>query len=111
MLLQVALFHAFPWLSNSPLYILTTCLYPFLSQWTFRLFPCLGWGFSDGSVAKESACNAGDAGGPCSSLGWEDPPGGGHGNPLQYPCLENTMDRGDWRAIVHRVTKSQTQLK
>ena len=38
-------------------------------------------------------------------------PGGGHGNPLQYSCLENPMDRGAWRATVHGVTKSQTQLK
>ena len=38
-------------------------------------------------------------------------PGGGHGNLLQYSCLENPMDRGAWRATVHRVTKSQTQLK
>ena len=37
--------------------------------------------------------------------------GGGHGNPLQYSCLENPMDGGAWRATVHRVTKSQTQLK
>ena len=35
-------------------------------------------------------------------------PGGGHGNPLQYSCLENPMDRRAWQAIVHRVTKSQT---
>ena len=35
-------------------------------------------------------------------------PGGGHGNPFQYSCLENPMDRGDWRVIVHRVAKSQT---
>ena len=35
-------------------------------------------------------------------------PGGGHGNPLQYSCLENPMDREDWRATVHRVSKSQT---
>ena len=34
-------------------------------------------------------------------------PGGGHGNPLQYSCLENPMDRGAWRATDHRVTKSQ----
>ena len=34
--------------------------------------------------------------------------GGGHGNPLQYSCLENPMDRGAWWATVHRVTKSQT---
>ena len=38
-------------------------------------------------------------------------PGGGHGNPLQYSCLENYMDRGTWWATVHRVTKSQTWLK
>ena len=37
--------------------------------------------------------------------------GGMHGNPLQYSCLENPIDRGAWRATVHRVTKSQTQLK
>ena len=35
-------------------------------------------------------------------------PGGGHGNPLQYSCLENPMDRGAWQAVVHRVAKSQT---
>ena len=44
------------------------------------------------------------------SLGWEDPLGGGHGNPLQYSCLENLMDRGAWRATVHGVTESQTRL-
>ena len=38
-------------------------------------------------------------------------PGGEHGNPFQYSCLENLMDRGAWRAVVHRVTKSQAQLK
>ena len=38
-------------------------------------------------------------------------PGGGHGNPLQYSCLENPMDRGAWWATVHSVTKSQTRLK
>ena len=39
------------------------------------------------------------------------PPAGGHGNPLQYFCLENPMDRGAWRATVHGVAKSQTGLK
>ena len=38
-------------------------------------------------------------------------PGGGHGNPLQYSCLENPMDRGAWWATIHKVTKNQTQLK
>ena len=39
-------------------------------------------------------------------LGWEDSPGEGNGNPLQYSCLGNPMDRGTWRAIVHGFTKS-----
>ena len=38
-------------------------------------------------------------------------PGGGHGNPLQYSCLENSMDRGAWQATVHGVEKSQTGLR
>ena len=41
-------------------------------------------------------------------LGWEDPPGEGHGNPLQCSCLENPMDRGAWWAMVHEVAESQT---
>ena len=45
------------------------------------------------------------------SLGREDSPGGGYGNPLQYSCLENPMDREAWWATVHRVTQSQTQPK
>ena len=44
------------------------------------------------------------------SLGWEDPLEGGNGNPLQYSCLETPMDRGAWRATVHGVSKSWTQL-
>ena len=43
------------------------------------------------------------------SLGWEDSSGGGNGNPLQYSCLENPMDKGAWWATVHGVTNSQTQ--
>ena len=41
--------------------------------------------------------------------GPERSPGGGHGNPLQYSCLENPIDRGAWWAMVHRVTKSWTE--
>ena len=44
------------------------------------------------------------------SLGWEDSPGEGKGNPLQYFCLENPMDRGAWQAIIHRVEKRWTRL-
>ena len=45
------------------------------------------------------------------SLGQEDSPREGNGNSLQYSCLENSMDRGAWRATVHGVVKSWTQLK
>ena len=45
------------------------------------------------------------------SLGQEDSPGGGHGNPLQYSCLQYPMDRGAWWAAVHRVAQSQTLLE
>jgi len=62
-------------------------------------------GFLDGSVGKESICNAGD---PGLIPGWGRSPGEGNGNPFQYACLENPMDRGAWWAIVHGVTKSQT---
>ena len=44
------------------------------------------------------------------SLGWEDPPGEGNGNPLQYSCLENTMDRGAWWAAAHGVTRVRHDL-
>ena len=64
-------------------------------------------GFPGGSDSKESGCNAGDLG---SIPGFGKSPGGGHGNPLQYSCLENPMNRGAWWAIVHGVTKSQKQL-
>ena len=61
---------------------------------------------------KSPAANAGDIRDMVRSLGSEDPlKEGGHGNPLQYSCLENSMDRGAWRATVHGVTKSRTQLK
>ena len=56
-------------------------------------------GFLGGSDGKESACITGDLGSiPGSGIS----PGGGNDNPLQYTCLENTTDRGVWRATVHR---------
>ena len=62
-------------------------------------------------VVKNLPANAGDATDAGSVPGSERPPGGGHGNPLQYSCLENPMGRGAWWGTVHRVAKSQTQLK
>ena len=59
-------------------------------------------GFPSGSEGKESACNARDAGDTASVPGLGRSPGGGHGNSLQYSCLESLMDRGAWRATVHR---------
>ena len=59
-------------------------------------------GVSDG---KESASNAGDLD---LIPGLRGSPGEGNGNPFQYFCLENSMDRGAWRATIHGVTKSQT---
>ena len=55
---------------------------------------------------KESACNSGATEDVGSIPGWERSPGGGHGNPLQYSCVENPKDRGAWWATVHRVAKS-----
>ena len=66
--------------------------------------------FLDGSAGKESTCNAGDTGNTGLIPGEGRFPGEGNRNPLQYFCLENSMDRGAWRATVYRVTKSWTHL-
>ena len=67
-------------------------------------------GFLGGTVIKNSPASAGDARDLGSIPGSERFPGGGNGNPLQYSCLGNPMDRGAWWAAVHGVTESQTQL-
>ena len=54
---------------------------------------------------KESVCNAGDAGDIGLISGSGRSPGGGHSYPLQCSCLENPMDRGAWRVVVHRVQR------
>ena len=61
--------------------------------------------------SKESASSAGDPGDLGSISGLGRFPGGGHGNPLQYSCLENIMDRGALRVTVNGVSKSRTRLK
>ena len=65
-------------------------------------------GFPGGSDGKESTCNAGDL---VLIPGWEDNPREVHGNPLQYSCLGDPMDREAWWATVPGVAKSWTQLK
>ena len=67
----------------------------------------LDWGFPGGSNSKKSTCNAGD---PGSVLGSRRSPGEGNGNPFQYSCLENSMDRGAWWAAVQGVAGNQTRL-
>ena len=59
-------------------------------------------GFLGGSAGKESVCNVGELG---LIPGLRRSPGEGNGNPLQYSCLENPMDRGTWWATVHGVAK------
>jgi len=91
--------------------------YSLVSYWLYsfwQLFTyCKPW-FPLSQVAlvvKNLPANAGDK----RDVGWiselERSPRGGYGNPLQYSCLENPMDRGAWEATVHRVTKSWTRLK
>ena len=90
MLLQMTWFHFFLWLSNILLYMYTMHLYPFIMA------------FPGGLEGKESACNAGDLG-LIPGLGRAFREGNGY--PLQYSCLENSKDRGVWRATVTWVTK------
>ena len=67
-------------------------------------------GFPGGSMVKNPPANAGATGDVGSIAGSGKSPGGGNGNPLQYCCLENPLDRGAWRTTVHSITKSQIQL-
>ena len=115
-----------PWLFRPPLSCLSISLttLSLLTSWassSFSIFRCytvirlsliLSFShliyFPSSSNGKESACNAGD---PGSIPGSGRSPGEGNGNPLQYSCLENPVDRGAWRATVHGMAKSQTQLK
>ena len=62
-------------------------------------------------VLKNPPANAGDTGDMGLIPGMGRSPGGGHGNPVQYSCLENPMDREAWQAVVYRVTKNWTQRK
>ena len=66
------------------------------------------WGFPGGSDSKESACISGHLG---SFLWLGRSPGGGHGNPLQCSCLENSRDRGAWGATIRGVTKESDMTK
>ena len=73
-------------------------IYNIIIKKDFLFFVCWALnttlGFPGGSMGKESACNAGDTGDVGSIPGLGRSPGEGHGNPFQYSCLENPMDRG-----------------
>ena len=66
-------------------------------------------GFPGGTVVKNPLANVGDATDVSSISGSGRSPGGGNGNPLQFYCLENPMDRRAWQATVHGVAKSRTR--
>ena len=93
--------HDFTYHSHDIWELVSAVLWAGAKQWFSLVLWLLN---SDG---RESACNAGD---PGSVSGLGRSPGEGNGNPLQYSCLENFMDREVWRATVHGVTKSQTWL-
>ena len=69
-----------------------------------------GAGFPGGSVVKNLPANAGDIGDEGSIPGPGRSSGRGDGNPVQYSCLGNPVDRGAWRATVHGVSKNRTRL-
>ena len=87
------------------------------NEQTSRTGPCMadltevGPWLPGGASGKEPACQAGDIRDADSIPGLERSSGEGHGNPLQYSCLENPMDRGAWGTTVHGVTQSWTRLK
>ena len=85
----------------------TLCSHSLLALFLRRILCQALWGFPGGSDGKESACNVGDQG-LIPGLGRSLGKGGGY--TLQYSFLENPMDRGAWRATVHGVTKSWTQV-
>ena len=76
-------------------------------NWPKKILTFFTLGFPCSSVGKEFAYGAGDLG---SIPGLGRSPGEGNGNPLQYPCLENLMDRGTWWTAIHGVAKSWARL-
>ena len=79
------------------------CLGFFCPIYLFKSVCTHVWGFPSGTVVKNAPSNAGDVGSVPRS---ERSPEEGNGNPLEYSCLENSMDRRAWQATVHGVTKS-----
>ena len=80
----------------------------YLLLYIYNIYSFILWASQIMLVVKNPPANEGDIN-SISML--ERSPGGGNGNPFQYSCLENSMDREAWRAIVHSFPKSQTRLK
>ena len=105
LLISVSTEISYPWESFFGFRVMVVRLnFPFLCTFSKDL------GFPSGPVVKNLPANAEDAKDAASIPGWERSPDIGNGNLLQYSCLENSLDRGAWWAIVHEVTKSWTQL-
>ena len=85
------------------IYLLIAMCSVFPSVQVFTVPQDISWGFPGGSVGKETACNAGDT---SWIPGSGRSPGEGNGDPLQYSCLEKSMDGGAWQAAVYGVAKS-----
>ena len=79
-----------------------------IETFLFNMYLATQWASQGKLVVKKPSTNAGDVKDVCSIPGSGRSPEGGHDNPLQYSCLENSMDRGALRATVHRVTKCKT---
>ena len=95
------------WLALTQLVVIGLKAKRFQQEAAFGSQVMLKGGFSDSSVGKESAYNVGELG---SIPGSGRSPGEGNGNPLQYSCLENPMDRGAWQATVHGVARVRHDL-
>ena len=100
---HLSCFHVLAVLYSTAMNIAQGCMCLFELEFSQGICP----GFLCSSAGKESACSAGDL---SSIPGLERSPGEGNGNPLQYPCLENLMDRGAWWAEVHGVAKNRARL-
>ena len=81
----------------------------YLINFLFRLLTACVWASQVALVVKKSLANAGDAKDVAWIPGSGKSPGERNGNPLQYSCLENFVDRGAWRATVYRIAESQIQ--
>ena len=88
-------------------FLLVITKYPISESISFHLHPITHTAFPGSSAGKESSHNAGDLN---LIPGSRRSPGEGNGYPLQYSCLENSMDRGAWQTSAHAGTKSLTQL-